>query len=778
MRVTNMAKSKKRKKSKPDTIGKGEIFLYLIRITSVTIVSLFLWISCITFDPGDWPNQNSYPHNDPLFNWCGPTGSWISYNLFHLLGQGTWVLLLFAAIWGLLIISGSKMKGAWLRVTGMLLLITVSSSILSLVQPAWHGGLPEGTGGVIGLGTVSYLQTYFSKFGTALILLLGLAIGLILAADELVIYFPAFFKRTISVIRAAGRTLAENYLVPDKYQPKPKPVKVLPAPAEVSESVVDEQDDLPEDIPQPLERVEPKIHVSRPLEEKNTKTTSAGNVQKFDDWELPPREFLKSETHSLPEDHEEQVRSKARILERTLSEFRIEAVVVEIDTGPVVTMFELQLGPGIKVKSISERSKDLARALKSPSVRVVAPIPGKNTIGVEVPNLEKHPVRLSEIMDLSGSVPNKMDIPLFLGKDAGGGPIVHDLATMPPLLIAGTTGSGKSVCINSIIMSILLTQKPDTVKMILVDPKMVELSNFKDVPHLMCPLVHDADKAEAILEWMVQKMDERYSILAEAQVRNLHAYNRLGREKLLEKFKPADEEEASRIPTTLPYIVFIIDELADLMMVSPKEVELYLARLAQKSRAVGIHMILATQRPEAKVVTGLIKSNLPARIAFRVNSRLDARIVMDQNGAEDLLGAGDMLFLPPGSGKPFRAQGTLVDEGELKKVLEFICAQAEPEFSNELMQIGKADLSGIERDEAFDDAVRVVLETKRGSVSLLQRKLNVGYSRASRLIEQMATAGIVGDYKGSQAREVTMTLDEYESLRRQMQQEVAEGMTD
>jgi S-DNA-T family DNA segregation ATPase FtsK/SpoIIIE len=408
----------------------------------------------------------------------------------------------------------------------------------------------------------------------------------------------------------------------------------------------------------------------------------------------------------------------------------------------------------------------------------VAPIPGKNTIGIEVPNSEKQPVRLRELMELAGNAPQRMELPLFLGKDASGNPLICDLTRMPHSLIAGTTGSGKSVCINSIILSMLLTQRPDYVKMIMVDPKMVEMSMYKDVPHLMCPVVTDVDKAQAILEWLVQKMEERYAVLSEAQVRNIQDYNKLGRDALIERMKPADEEEANRILTRLPYIVLIIDELADLMMVSPKEVELCLARLAQKSRAVGIHMILATQRPEAKVVTGLIKSNLPSRIAFRVNSRLDSRIVLDQNGAEDLLGQGDMLFLPPGKGKPDRAQGTLIEDAELRRVLSFLAERAQPQFSDELMQIGKVDLSAGERDEMFDEAVRIVLASRRGSVSLLQRKLAIGYSRASRLIEQMGAAGIVGDYKGSQAREVMMTLEEYEDMRGHMQQEISDGLTD
>ncbi|NLX06719.1 MAG: DNA translocase FtsK [Phycisphaerae bacterium] len=815
-----MAKAKRKHKTPEEPpINKWELFWYLGKILLVSAVCLYLWIACITFDATDWPNPDCYRHPSlqVTHNWCGITGAYVSFALFHYFGEGAWVLLLLVTCVGFMVIVAMSETEMALRVAGMLVLVAVGSGIFSLLEPPWASDLPLGAGGVLGFAITHYLEQYFSLFGAALILLVGLAVGLILAADEFVVYLPVLFRQ----VRARADWLVEQfrqrYLVPQTAPSRPR--KALPAPPRTAVAVADpdddddeveqatrfvdddeadqpdqaeeeedeesedDQDEGDEDVieaeaePAPAVREEPKIFLAKPLpEKKNSKPTSW--PKDMGDWELPPLELLNNERQVLADDHESQVREKAKILERTLSEFRIDAAVVEIDTGPVVTLFELQLGPGIKVKSIDERSKDLARALKSPSVRVVAPIPGKNTIGIEVPNLEKQPVRLRELIELSGSAPGRMTIPLFLGKDASGNPLVHDLCSMPHLLIAGTTGSGKSVCINSIIMSVLLTQRPDHVKMILVDPKMVELSSFKEIPHLMCPVVHDVDRAQAILEWLVQKMEERYAILSEAQVRNISAYNNLGRDTLLERFQPTDDDEASRIQTYLPYMVLVIDELADLMMVSPKEVELSLARLAQKSRAVGIHIILATQRPEAKVVTGLIKSNLPTRVAFRVNSRLDSRIVMDQNGAEDLLGMGDMLFLPPGSGKPVRAQGTLVDDHELKQTLKYLRDRAEPEFHDELMQIGKVSLDGLEKDEFFDEAVRLVLESKRGSVSLLQRKLNVGYSRASRLIEQMAAAGIVGDYKGSQAREVSMTIDEYEALKAQMQTEVDDGMTD
>lgn len=494
------------------------------------------------------------------------------------------------------------------------------------------------------------------------------------------------------------------------------------------------------------------------------------------DYVLPPIELLDEPEYSFTQAQESVVRDKAAVLERTLQDFRLDARVVAIDTGPVITMYELSLAPGIKVSQIASLANDIARAMKAPAVRVVAPLPGKNTIGIEVPNIDKEKVRLKELIERSGVKATRMTLPMFLGKDASGNPLIADLSAMPHLLIAGTTGSGKSVCINTLVMSILMTQRPDHVKLILVDPKMVELSMFKEVPHLMCPIVTDMNKAEAILEWAATKMDERYELLAEAGVRQVGQFNRLGKEEIYRRFQPSNDDEKAQIPTYLPHVVIIIDELADLMLTSGKTVEHHLCRIAQKSRAVGIHVILATQRPQANVVTGLIKSNLPCRVAFRVASRMDSRIVLDQNGAEVLMGQGDMLFLPPGSSKLVRAQGTYAEDEELRRVLEDLRSKAQPEFHHELVRLrptGEGDTG--ERDPLFDDAVRIVIETRRGSVSLLQRRLAIGYTRASRLIDQMAFAGIVGEHKGSQQREVLVTLDEWEAMRSQRDREIAEG---
>lgn len=459
-------------------------------------------------------------------------------------------------------------------------------------------------------------------------------------------------------------------------------------------------------------------------------------------------------------------REKAYILEQTLNEFRISVQVASIETGPVITVFELKLAPGVKVSQIATLSNDIARALKAPAVRIVAPLPGKNTIGVEVPNVDKEKVRLKELLRSATAKAARYGIPLYLGKDASGQTLVSDLTAMPHLLIAGTTGSGKSVCVASILLSILMTRTPDEVKMILVDPKVVELAMFKDIPHLMCPIVTDPTRAEGILDWACSQMDERYALLAEAGVKDIRSYNQLGEAALRAKLGIESDEELSRLPVHLPYQVIVLDELADLMMTSAKEVEFHLCRLAQKSRAVGIHLVVSTQRPQANVVTGLIKSNLPCRIAFRVASRLDSRIVLDQNGGEVLMGQGDMLFLPPGSSKLVRAQGTFISDEEARTVISHSRTQGEPDYHPELIRMPKCEGEGAaERDELFDQAVDLIVGSGRGSVSLLQRRLEVGYSRASRLVDQMYAAGIVGEYKGSQAREVLVTRDEWEKLK-------------
>lgn len=466
-----------------------------------------------------------------------------------------------------------------------------------------------------------------------------------------------------------------------------------------------------------------------------------------------------------------EVRRKAKILERTFKDFGFNVRVVEIETGPVIAQYEVELEAGLRLSKITGLSDDLAIALRVPSVRIVAPIPGKNTVGIEVPNETRQVVRLREVIEEQGSKGKKTKIPLFLGKDVSGNALTADLASLPHLLIAGRTGTGKSVCLNAIIASILMTKKPDEVRMLMIDPKMVELSGYGRLPHLMHPVVTDMKKAEAILAWAVDKMEERYSLLARAGVRHLTNYNELGREEILDRLRPETPEEAEAIPDHLPFIVIVADEMADLMMTAGKEVEQHIIRLAQKSRAVGIHLILATQKPTVDVITGLIKSNLPARISFQVASRTDSRVVLDEMGADKLLGNGDMLFLWPGTSMLLRGQGTYMSDEEINAVVDH-CSTGEQNFVNELVNLKVKEDDGDEsaptalkkRDDLYEAAVDVVVREGRGSCSLLQRTLGIGYGRAARLIDYMAEDGLVGQYNGSQAREVLLSIADWEAM--------------
>jgi len=796
---------------------------------------VLVWGALLSFDIGDWPSPHQHPHNQPTANACGIAGAWLAYQLLYYLGDGAFVLALFGVCAAFIHLVRGRLESPIQRLLGLTLLVSCTSASVHLVSGPASGGLPEGPGGVLGMGLGDFISSTFSGLGAVLVLGYALLVGVLFTAEGWVLRLPGALARlgraseaAVTSARAASATIRpavtdaadQEPAAPPRKRAEPRINRRRPGrreerddedptdaatpeeePAETPSAdlstagdaadedreldAADDEDQYEEEQDEEYEEYEdeePEEQTgggdeSRPVSPLIVKhfqrqapaPPAEAYPREIEDWTFPSLSLLSEPEYTFSAHQESAVRAKAKILERTLAEFRLEAHVVEIDTGPVITMFELSLAPGIKVSQIASLSNDIARALKAPAVRVVAPLPGKNTVGIEVPNADKEVVRIKELMNVSGRKARDMALPLFLGKDASGAALVGDLARMPHMLIAGTTGSGKSVCLNSIIVSLLMTQRPDWCKLILVDPKMVEMSNFKEVPHLMCPIVTDMKRAESILEWAVTKMEERYELLSEARVRNIAAFNALGREEIYQRFQPTTDQERNQIPTHLPYVVVIIDELADLMMTSAKEVEHYLSRLAQKSRAIGIHIVVATQRPEAKVVTGLIKSNLPCRAAFRVASRMDSRIVLDQNGAEVLMGQGDMLFLPPGSAKLVRAQGTFVDDNELHAVIEFLKQRAEPEFHPELVRIKPAGTDGGgERDPLFDKAVRIVLETQRGSVSLLQRRLTIGYSRASRLIDQMAEAGIVGTYKGSQAREVNMSLEEWDELQQQV----------
>lgn len=747
-----------------------------------------LLFSCLSFNIGDWPSQYVYPHNKPLVNWCGSMGAFLAFYLLYYIGPGVFFILISAITYCIAKLAGRSIGQPIFRVMGLLLLTAAASTTFYSFWPHKMYTFPMGSGGVLGISTAAFLKGNFARLGAFILTCALWFVGLSLLADSLIMgLFAACgvaVRRVASIVvpawavarehsealtdiwqRLSARQKSSMPLPPRRIESRVVPA-LQPKPTEES-PVVGAETEAPE-VVQPVELPAPKrpevMEVKRPPARPETPTFVQPS---YDDYTLPPLELLAEGEYGYAAVQEKVVKTKAAELEKLLGEFNVNARVAAAETGPVVTMFELELAAGVKVSHISSLANDIARALGAGAVRVVAPIPGKHTIGIEVPNNEKEKVRMSNMMQLAGDRPAKMEIPLYLGKDSSGEALVSDLSKMPHLLIAGTTGSGKSVCINTVIVGILLTKRPDEVKMIMIDPKMVEMTAFNTVPHLMCPIVTETQMAVQILEWATVKMDERYALLAEARVKNIAEFNKLGTEEIIARFNPSTAEEEAKIPKKLPYIVVIIDELADLMMTAPKEIEAYIVRLAQKSRAIGIHIILATQRPQATVVTGLIKSNMPCRIAFRVAARMDSRIILDQNGAETLLGEGDMLFLKPGTSELIRAQGTYLDDAEIRRIVKHLKEVAEPQFHPELTQLRKVEAGDMPQDDLFDEAVRVVLETKRGSVSLLQRRLSVGYARASRIIEMMAGAGILGEYKGSQAREVLMTLEEYEAARAQ-----------
>ncbi|HUV40441.1 MAG TPA: DNA translocase FtsK 4TM domain-containing protein [Sedimentisphaerales bacterium] len=763
-------------------------------VMCLAIAVLFLlFCSCVSFNIGDWPSRYVYPHNKPAANVCGWTGAFCAYYLLYFIGPGVYVLLA-SGIWffaARLIEHG--LGQTWLRLAGVLLLTGAASSSFYCVWPHRFYDFPIGSGGLVGVAATEFLRGHFATLGTVILMSCTWLVGVVLVADSVV----------IAAVRWAGAVLLKTLGAVWPLWSATKRRSAVLAGIWRKLSVRERQFATAGNrgIKQGLlisrggqaglrSRAEHQDKAGcyggktkqaagvRAASTKAPQTVQAYVPPSYKDYTLPGVELLAEPEYSYSAVQDKVIKAKAVILENLLAEFNVNARVVTVETGPVITMFELELAAGVKVSQIRSLANDIARALGAGAVRVVAPMPGKHTIGIEVPNNAKERVRIKDLMRLAGDSAARMQIPLFLGKDSGGQALVSDLTGMPHLLIAGTTGSGKSVCINSIITGILLTKRPDEVKLILIDPKMVEMTMFNTVPHLMCPIVTETMRAAQILEWATVKMDERYSLLAEARVKNVVEYNGLGEKEIIERFKPGSADEEAKIPKRLPYIVIVIDELADLMMTAAKEIEAFIVRLAQKSRAVGIHIVLATQRPQATVVTGLIKSNMPTRIGFRVAARMDSRIILDQNGAETLLGQGDMLFLKPGTSDLVRAQGTFVDETEIKRIVKHLKEVAEPQFHPELVQLRTLDVSEMEHDELFDDAARIIIETQRGSVSLLQRRLNIGYARASRIIEMLAAAGVLGEYKGSQAREVLMTAEEYERIRERMQAQAGEESGD
>ncbi|MBN1943403.1 MAG: DNA translocase FtsK 4TM domain-containing protein [Phycisphaerae bacterium] len=756
---------------------------------------ILAWLSMVSFSPTDPPSKLVYPPKSPVENRVGLVGSYLAYALRYWLGVGAYAGILLLTVWSALGIIGRRVGDLPWRLAGMVLLMAACSGGAWLLNPAFVGEFFESPFGVLGCSLGRFLLERFGPTGSWIVLLIGGCIGLMLSADNLLKALgrrvwqrrndaaQIFAQLRARKLATAGASESPSPNVSPAPNPPTAPRVLAPGlkPAHPAELPAEAPAEKPE--PQPAkkpirllgglsrpDRPKSPLDVGKPDKKPRKKSPAASDksparAPRMAD--LPSMDLLADPEGGYSEAAEIQAVQRKLVLQQTLDDFHIEAKVVGYMTGPVITLFEVSLSPGVKVAQIGNLATDIARALAVPGVRVVPPRFGKDTVGIEVPNLQKEIVRLKELMTRCPQAEKKMTLPLYLGKDAGGDAIVVDLGKMPHMLIAGTTGSGKSVCINTIIMSLLMTRKTHDVRLILVDPKMVEMAAFEKLPHLLCPTINDMKKAEDILEWAVTKMDERYELLREAGVKNLAQFNRLTKKEIYERFRVETDEEKARVPTNLPSYVIIIDELADLMMTSSKEVEAYVIRIAQKARAVGIHLVLATQRPSANVVTGLIKSNMPCRVSFRVASGQESRIVLDSKGAEVLLGQGDMLLLEPGDSSLVRAQGTFVDDSEIHAVVKELEKTGDQSFDTELMKIqsGATGELSEERDDLFDQAVEIVLATERGSVSLLQRRMQIGYGRASRIIDQMAEAGILGGHKGSQARECMITLEDWEQMK-------------
>lgn len=487
---------------------------------------------------------------------------------------------------------------------------------------------------------------------------------------------------------------------------------------------------------------------------------------------LPSLDLLDPPPRQQKQFSPEAIENMSRLLEIRLKEFGVEVSVDAVHPGPVITRFEILLAPGVKVSRISNLAKDLARSLAVVSVRVVEVIPGKTTVGIEIPNEDRQIVRLSEVLSSETYEEARSPLTLALGHDIGGEPVTADLAKMPHLLVAGTTGSGKSVGVNAMILSMLFKSTPDEVRMVMIDPKMLELSIYDGIPHLLCPVVTDMKEAANALRWCVAEMERRYKLMAAMGVRNLAGFNnkiieaqKAGQPLVDPLFRRDSMDDEPPLLAALPMIVVIVDEFADMMMIVGKKVEELIARIAQKARAAGIHLILATQRPSVDVITGLIKANIPTRIAFQVSSKIDSRTILDQGGAEQLLGHGDMLYLPPGTSLPNRVHGAFVSDEEVHRVVDAWKARGRPDYIEDILagvdesspgfdSGGEGGGEGTEEDPLYDEAVRFVLESRRASISAVQRKLRIGYNRAARMIEAMEDAGVVTSMSTNGSREV------------------------
>ncbi|MDD5465922.1 MAG: DNA translocase FtsK [Candidatus Omnitrophica bacterium] len=693
-------------------------------------VGLMVLASLIRFDRLDLVFYTSHP-NFPPKNLLGVFGAYLAGIIVLLFGNISSFTIPFLVIaLGVKYFRQDKPYLSIPRILGMFVLLVSISSLIGMFNLS-NDPFRFQTAGFFGTLTANFVTTYFSRLGGFIIFITFIILSLALVTEILI---SSLFLNSVEKLKSifSGLFAFSN-------TPKATPVKVKLSPqnkANLFSRKEEQQASAKPKIFMPESGNQPKLNIqikARPQEEKVK--PKAGEL-KIGDYHLPSVDLLDEPPAPDTRQIKEDLEACARTLEDTLEDFGISAKVTDIIRGPVITRYELEPAPGVKINRIEALSDDIALAIKAQSIRIIAPIPGKGRVGVEVPNLHSALVCIKDLLTSADFHKPRSALTLALGKDITGKPVFGDLDDMPHLLIAGTTGSGKTVCVNTCILSLLFKESPNDLKFLMIDPKMVELMPFNGLPHLLCPVVTDAKKAAVALNWVVSEMESRYVLLSKAGARNIEAYNQK-QEKI-------------------PYIIVVVDEFADLMSVARDQIENAITRLAQLSRAVGIHLILATQRPSVDVITGVIKANLPARVSFKVASKVDSRTVLDMNGAETLLGKGDMLFLQPGKEDLIRIQGALVKDSEIERVVDFIKAQGEPVYDDQILKDQqKGSLAGGgEKDELYDEAVRVIMESNQASVSILQRRMRLGYTRAARIIDTMETEGLVGQFEGSKPRRI------------------------
>lgn len=741
----------------------------------VSAACLYVLLALVTYSPRD-PGWSATGSGTRIVNAGGPTGAWVADVAFSLVGFAAYLLPLLLAYRALVILLQRHRQKPFdwvtfgIRALG-LVLVMIAGTALAAMNDAGSSGLPQGAGGILGQAIGDGFTVAFSAIGSRLILLAVFLFGMTIFAD--VSWLRLMERLGRWTLNGAQRVRLWCINAIDRLRDRRQREKAL----EARKAVIDEH------VERSKQRKPPKIKPLKPRPEKSERAEKEKQQPLFDapvTGELPALNLLDAETKDPTKGFsEEALAAMSRLLELKLADFGISAEVVAVYPGPVITRFEIQPAAGIKVSRISNLAKDLARSLAVISVRVVEVIPGKSVVGIEIPNEDREVVNFREVLSSRAFDQSRSPLTLALGHDISGEPVVADLGKMPHLLVAGTTGSGKSVGVNAMLLSLLYKSTPADVRLIMVDPKMLELSVYDGIPHLLTPVITDMKDAANGLRWCVAEMERRYKLMAHLGVRNLAGYNRKladaereGTPIVDPLWKPdpilalTDEEQEAPALERLPSIVVVIDEFADMMMIVGKKVEELIARIAQKARAAGIHLILATQRPSVDVITGLIKANIPTRIAFQVSSKIDSRTILDQGGAEQLLGHGDMLYLPPGSGLPTRVHGAFCSDEEVHRVVADWKRRGEPRYIDGLLDEGSStpvtagELQASngdedpESDNLYDEAVHYVTQSRRASISSVQRKLRIGYNRAARLIESMEQAGVVSEMGTNGQREV------------------------